>query len=139
MHVTYVLKLPASPSYTGRGLRGFQFTPLQNQEVDIHFVDVTTGHDTFLISKKITRIYYVLDGHGHFTIADQKYDVEPGVLVEVPPIVEYSYSGTMKLLLIGTPRWFEGNEKFTKRNPDVSEAFSLRHLFSKLARLWRTI
>ena len=135
LQTSYVLRLPTSPSYVGRGLRGFQFKPLQNQELDVHFVDVKTGHDTFLISKKITRIYYVLDGHGHFTIGDQNYEVEPGVLVEVPPKLEYSYSGTMKLLLIGTPRWFEGNEEFTKRNPDVSGGFSIRRLLSKFTRL----
>ena len=134
---THILRLPTSPSYEGRGLRGFQFAPLQNQEVDVHVVDVRTGHDTFLVSKKISRLYYVLDGHGYFTIADRKYEVEPGVLVEVPPQLEYSYSGTMKLLLIGSPRWFAGNEEFTKRNPDVPEVFIMRRLFSKCARLWR--
>jgi len=127
----YILRTPSSPSYEGKGLRGFQFEPLKNQELDIHFVDVKTGHDTFLISKRITRIYYVLEGHGYFIIENQKYEVEPGVLVEVPPSVEYSYSGTMKLLLIGNPRWFRGNEEVTKKNPDVVKGMSIRRFFSK--------
>jgi mannose-6-phosphate isomerase-like protein (cupin superfamily) len=117
--MTYILRIPSSPSFEGTGLRGFQFEPLRNQELEIHFVDVKTGHDTFFISKKITRIYYILEGKGCFTIENQKYDVEPGMLVEVPPNVEYSYSGTMKLLLIGNPRWFKGNEEVTRKNPDV--------------------
>ena len=41
------------------------------------------------------------------------------MLVEVPPKVEYSYSGTMKLLAISKPRWFSGNDTVTKWNPDV--------------------
>jgi mannose-6-phosphate isomerase-like protein (cupin superfamily) len=131
----YILRPHASPSFETKGLRGFQFGPLRNQELDIHLVDVKTGHDTFLISKKITRFYYVLEGKGYFTIAAQRYDVEPGVLVEVPPLVEYSYCGTMKLLLIGNPRWFEGNEEVTRNNPDVVDRFSLRlsRFFSRLS------
>jgi hypothetical protein len=33
--------------------------------------------------------------------------------------VEYSYSGKMTLLGLSIPRWFSGNDKFTKWNPDV--------------------
>jgi len=130
--MSYILKIPSSPSFEEKGLRGFQFEPLRNQELDIHFVDVITGHDTFFISKKIIRIYYILEGKGHFIIENQKYEVEPGMLVEVPPNVEYSYSGTMKLLMIGNPRWFRGNEEVTKKNPDVFSGLSMSSLLSKL-------
>lgn len=54
------------------------------------------------------------------------------MLVEVPPNVEYSYSGTMKLLLIGNPRWFKGNEEITKRNPDVASGLSISRISAKL-------
>ena len=128
----YVLRLPVAPSYEGKGLRGFQFGPLRNEDIDIHFVDVQTGHDTFLISKKITRLYYVVAGNGYFTIENQRYDVEPGLLVEVPPNVEYSYSGTMKLLLVGVPSWFRGNDQVTKDNPDVVKGISIRRFLSKV-------
>ncbi len=40
-------------------------------------------------------------------------------MVEVPPKVEYSYSGKMTLLGISIPGWFSGNDTFTKLNPDV--------------------
>src|SRR5206468_7647628 len=45
-----------------------------------------------------------------------------GMLVEIPPRVEYSYSGKMKLICISKPRWFSGNDKYTKWNPDVVQA-----------------
>ena len=41
------------------------------------------------------------------------------MLVEIPSKVEYCYSGKMKLIVLSTPRWFAGNDKFTKWNPDV--------------------
>jgi mannose-6-phosphate isomerase-like protein (cupin superfamily) len=131
--MTYILRLPSYPSFQGRGLKGFQFEPLRNHELDIHYVEVEKGHDTFMISKRITRFYYILEGRGYFTIDNRKYDVEPSILVEVPPNIEYSYSGRMKLLLIGYPRWFRGNEEVTRNNPDVFPPISIRRLLSKLA------
>ena len=122
--MAYIFTIPSSPTFTTKGLKGFQFEPLKTQELDIHYVDVETGHDTFFISKKLTLIYYIIEGRGYFTIENQKYVVEPGLLVEVPPNVEYSYSGTMKLLLISNPRWFKGNEVVTKKNPDVLKGMS---------------
>src|SRR5260370_30643920 len=72
-----------------------------------------------MVSKRSTRVYYVLSGSGFFTIGDCRYDVRGGMLVEVPRKVEYSYSGKMKLIGISKPRWFSGNDRHTRWNPDV--------------------
>jgi chemotaxis methyl-accepting protein methylase len=115
----YVYSLPTSPSFTDKGLVGYDFPPLKQKDLEIIYVDAQRGHDKFILSKRITRIYYILSGRGHFTIADRKYDVSAGMLVEIPPKVEYCYSGRMKLIVLSTPRWFGGNDTFTKWNPDV--------------------
>jgi len=115
----YVYSLPASTSFDGEGLFGYTFGPLKQKNLEIYYIEVKKGHDTFMISKKITRTYYILCGSGHFTIAGHRYDVNSGMLVEVPPKVEYSYSGTMKLIALSRPRWFTGNDTHTKWNPDV--------------------
>ncbi len=114
----YVHSLPTTVSFTGKGLLGYSFGPLK-QDLDVYFIEVEKGHDVFMISKKITRTYYVLKGSGYFTIDNQRYDVQPGELVEVPPRVEYCYSGKMTLLAFARPGWFGGNDKFTKWNADV--------------------
>jgi SAM-dependent methyltransferase len=115
----FVYSLPPLTAFDGRGLFGYSFGPLKQKDLDIYYVEVEKGHDTFMISKKITRTYYVLSGSGYFTIADHRYDVSPDMLVEVPPKVEYSYSGKMKLIAFAKPRWFIGNDMHTKWNPDV--------------------
>jgi chemotaxis methyl-accepting protein methylase len=115
----YVHSLPSSASFTDKGLSGYVFGPLNQKDLEIYYIEVERGHDVFMISKKIVRIYYVLSGSGYFTIANRRYDVTPGVLVEVPPKVEYCYSGKMKLIAFSKPRWFNGNDTFTKWNPDV--------------------
>ena len=115
----YVLAASASPSFILEGMAGYEFCPLKDEEFAIHLLDVTKGHDTFMISKALTRIYYIIEGTGAFTIDNQKYGVSPGLIVEVPPGVEYSYSGSMKILLVSHPRWFAGNEQMTRNNPEV--------------------
>jgi SAM-dependent methyltransferase len=115
----YIYSLPMSTSFIGKGLKGYTFGPLNQKDLEIYYIEVEKGHDTFQISNKITRIYYVLNGNGYFTIADRKYDVISGMLVEVPPKVEYSYSGKMNLVAFSKPRWFSGNDTHTKWNPDV--------------------
>jgi mannose-6-phosphate isomerase-like protein (cupin superfamily) len=102
---------------SSKGLAGYEFQPLKDQDIAVHIIELHKGHDTFIISKALTRIYYIIEGTEVFTIDNQKYDVVPGLLVEVPPSVEYSYSGSMKVLLVSQPRWFEGNERTTRKNP----------------------
>jgi chemotaxis methyl-accepting protein methylase len=115
----YVYACPSSASFTGKGLIGYCFGPLKHKGLEVYYIQVHKGHDTFMVSSKITRIYYVLSGTGYFIISKLRYDVGPGQLVEVPPGVEYSYSGTMTLIAVSQPRWFGGNDKFTRWNPDV--------------------
>ena len=121
-------------------MAGYEFQPLKDQDFAIHLLDVQKGHDTFMISKALTRIYYIVEGAGAFTIDNQKYDVVSGLVVEVPPGVEYSYSGSMKILLVSHPRWFEGNERVTRNNPNVvSEGGVVGNMRNRLRRYLRRI
>ena len=133
--MSYTFNIPASPSFASAGLKGYHFEPLKNPELDVHYLDVIKGHDVFQISKKLYRTYYILEGNGYFIIDNHKYDVVPGMLVEIPPDVEYTYSGTMKILLISNPHWFKGNEEITKNNPDVMGRLSVKSFISKIKSL----
>jgi mannose-6-phosphate isomerase-like protein (cupin superfamily) len=130
--MSYVLTAPSAPSFVMKGLKGYQFGPLKNDELDIYFIEVEKGHDTFIISKKLTRIYYILEGTGYFIIKNQRYEVAPGMLVEIPPNVEYTYSGKMKIFSVSCPRWFKGNEEVTRMNPDVVKRLSPGSFLSKI-------
>ena len=138
--MSYVLAASSSPSFTLKGMAGYEFQPLKDEDFAVHLLDVQKGHDTFMISKALTQIYYIIEGAGTFTIDNQKYDVAPGLIVEVPPGVEYSYSGSMKILLVSHPRWFEGNERMTRNNPDVvSEGGVVGMIGSRLKRYLRRV
>ncbi len=111
----YIKKLPQKATFTQIGLSGYLF-PVQNKNFEIYFIKVKRGHDTFIISKKCSHIYFVLTGKGYFIIDNKKINVKAGMLVDVPSKVEYTYAGTMDLLLIITPPWFKENEIITRKN-----------------------
>ncbi len=114
----YIRKIPSEPTFSQKGLTGFRYA-LTNENVEVYFVDVKQGHDKYIISKNCSHIYYILEGEGTFDIDGTKYNVNKGAFIEVPPNVEFTYSGKMRLLLIMNPPWFEGNEQVTKKNPSV--------------------
>jgi SAM-dependent methyltransferase len=115
----YTYSKLAVQSFEGKGLFGYTFGPLSLKDVDVYYVEVNSGHDTFMISRRITRIYYIIEGAGYFTINNQIYNVTSGMLVEVPPKVEYSYSGRMKVVVFARPGWFASNDTHTKWNRDA--------------------
>ena len=115
----YLYELPATVSFRGKGLFGYSFGPMQQKELEVLFVESETGHDTFVVCRGVVRTYYVLDGTGYFTIDGRAYEVGPGILVEVPSGVEYSYSGRMRMLALCRRRWFHRRDKWTKWNRDV--------------------
>jgi len=117
--LSYIHALPNSASFTGKGFMGYTFGQLRYKDIEILYVESEKGHDTFFISKKLTRFYYVLSGSGSFTMNGSRYPVNPGMLIEVPPRVEYTYSGKMTMMAVGAPRWKRGNEIMTRWNPDV--------------------
>lgn len=116
----YLKGLPEKPTFSQRGLEGFRY-PLENKELEVYQVAVTRGHDNIIISKRCTHIYYVLRGNGIFSIDGADEKARAGDLVEIPPGVEYCYSGRMELLLIMQPPWFEGNEVVVRGNPAVKK------------------
>jgi chemotaxis methyl-accepting protein methylase len=129
----FIYSPSTSASYTGRGLVGYSLGPLKQNNLAIDYIEVQKGHDTFMISDKITRTYYVLSGSGYFTIADRNYPVSAGVLIEVPTKVEYCYSGKMKLLLFQSGRWSPDNDTHTKWNPDVVKGYFPRPSTAKFS------
>ena len=114
----YICKLPNEPTFIQKGLVGYQFET-KNPEVQVNVVNVEKGHDTYIVCKKCTHIYYIIEGEGFFDIEGTIYDVKPHMLIEVPPHVEYTYTGKMKFLLVMSPHWFEGNEEVLRDNPNV--------------------
>ena len=73
----------------------YTFGTLNHKDLEIYYDDTDKGHDTFILGREITRLYYILGGSGYFTIDNRTYDLSVGMLVEMPPKIEYSYSGSL--------------------------------------------
>lgn len=114
----FICDIPEQPKYSQRGLKGYKY-PIQNNSVELFNVDVWEGHDTYIISKECTHIYYIIEGKGIFDIESVNYNITSGMVIEVPPNIEYTYTGKFKALLIMNPPWFEGNEIILRENPLV--------------------
>jgi len=117
--LAYIYTLPNSVSFRGKGLFGYSFGLMNQKDLEVLYIESEKGHDTFMICKGVTRTYYVLAGGGSFTIGGREYCVGPGVLVEVPRGIEYSYSGRMTMLAFCRQSWFRRKDKFTRWNRDV--------------------
>jgi chemotaxis methyl-accepting protein methylase len=117
--MTYIHTLPSAISFRGKGLFGYSFGPLKQKGIEVLYIESEKGHDTFMVCKGVTRIYYVLAGSGSFTIEGREHNIWPGVLVEVPPGLEYSYSGRMTMVAFCKRRWFPRKDRFTRWNRDV--------------------
>jgi mannose-6-phosphate isomerase-like protein (cupin superfamily) len=55
--------------------------------------------------------YYVLQGSGYFMFSDEQQAVKAGDLVVIPPGTKFSFGGTLKMLLINTPRYTPEQEE----------------------------
>ena len=73
-------------------------------------VDCLTGHYKTLL-KDATRVYFVFEGSGTFTINDKEMPVEQYDLFLIRSGDTYSYKGTMKLFEFNVPATDEGNEE----------------------------
>lgn len=114
----YIRELPSEPTFIQKGFKGYRYL-IENTEVEINYIDVTQGHDNYEISNKCSHFYYVLEGEGIFEIGGEKYEAKPNMFIEIPPHVEFCYTGNMNLLLIMNPPWFEGDGEITRPNPNV--------------------
>ncbi|MDR2524126.1 MAG: hypothetical protein LBC95_01100 [Candidatus Nomurabacteria bacterium] len=94
-------KLPDTPTFTQKGLTGYQF-PTVGDGVEIYYVDSPVGHDRYS-TDGCDNYYYIISGSGKFSIDGKIVDVVAGDLVEVSNGVEMTYKGNMRILLIMVP------------------------------------
>lgn len=135
----YVYALPTSTTFKADRVAGDEYGPIK-QKFDIYRISSTVEDHGCVMSRRVSTNYYVISGQGCFAIAGGRYDVTSGMLVEVPPKVEYSYSGSMELLCFHRRDWLKRNNTFKRCNPDVQSPRSLllpstESALSRLARL----
>lgn len=76
----------------------------------IVYEEVKVGHLQEWYSDVSTYQWFIIEGRGVFVVDDEKHPVEAGDLVVVPPKKRMHYFGTMKMLLVTTPKYDDKNE-----------------------------
>jgi|ERR1022692_2017733 mannose-6-phosphate isomerase-like protein (cupin superfamily) len=64
-----------------------------------------TDHHGRVYNEISDRIYLVLEGSGHFTVAGQRFKVTKTDVIIVPRMTEYDYGGNMELFLVHCPAY----------------------------------
>jgi len=113
----YIKKIPDKPTFVQKGVEGYQFK-LENKDLEIYFEKSNLGHDDFVKGQNFTHFYYILEGEGFFTINNIQHEVAKGMVVEIPPMTEFSFTGKMELILIVDRPFAPENLEITKRNLD---------------------
>jgi mannose-6-phosphate isomerase-like protein (cupin superfamily) len=113
---TFAYEPPKKPSFSRKGFDGFHF-PLKDKNLEAFLVESKKGHDEYIINKKSTHIYFVIDGEGTFEIEGRSFPVAKDMLVEVPAGKEFCYFGKMRLLVLMSPPFSAENQIITRKNP----------------------
>ena len=112
-------RLPTTPTFQQRGLVGFKLPASSLDSCEVYLVQSEKGHDDFVRSEKITHSYYVISGVGTFEVDGKRFACSPGDFIEIPPAHEFTYTGSLELILIMSPAFLEGAIEVTRPNPDV--------------------
>jgi mannose-6-phosphate isomerase-like protein (cupin superfamily) len=113
---TFAYEPPKKPSFSRKGFDGFHF-PLKDKNLEAFLVESKKGHDEYVINKKSTHLYFVIDGEGTFEIEGRSFPVVKDMLIEVPPNNEFCYFGKMRLLVLMNPPFSDENQIITRKNP----------------------
>ena len=71
------------------------------------------GRHRRLRTDRSTRVYYVLDGAGTFSISDQPpFEVRSGDAVVVPRATPYAFEGALTYLVVNGPAFVDGDDVY---------------------------
>jgi len=87
------------------------FTDDPDQIASLHVVNVGETSKTHY-HKKMTEIYYILEGHGQIELDGMRFDVEPGSSIMIKPGCRHRAIGKLKLLNIPVPAFDPEDEFF---------------------------
>lgn len=104
-----VAEIDAVPCPCGMTRRAF--TDDADQTTSLHVVDVDHDARTHY-HKKMTELYYVLEGCGQLELDGQMFDVSPGSAALIKPGCRHRAIGRMKILNVPIPAFNPEDEYF---------------------------
>ena len=101
--------LSPTPCPCGSAERAFTDDP--DQVASLHVVSVSENSRTHY-HKKMTEIYYVLEGNGQVELDGMRFDVAPGSSILIKPGCRHRAIGQLKILNVPVPAFDSEDEWF---------------------------
>jgi mannose-6-phosphate isomerase-like protein (cupin superfamily) len=87
------------------------FAVPENETASLHLVDIST-ESKLHYHKRLTEIYYVLEGSGHLEVDGDRVKLEPGVSVLIRPGTRHRAVGRLRILNVVVPAFDPSDEHF---------------------------
>lgn len=107
--VCHIDDIPAVPCPCGTTRRAFTEDP--DRIASLHVVH-TESDATLHYHKRLTEIYFILEGEGKIELDGQLFDVRPGSTVMIKLGCRHRIIGTMKFINVSVPAFDEEDEWF---------------------------
>ena len=62
--------------------------------------------------KRLTEIYYVLEGTGHVELDGERLPVRPGTVLQIKPLCRHRAVGELKVIVVAVPAFDPADEWF---------------------------
>ena len=106
VHLDDIAPVPCPCGMTRRA-----FTDDPDQVASLHLVEITEDARTHY-HKKMTEIYYVLEGKGEMELDGERFPVSPGSTVLIKPGCRHRAIGKLKILNMPIPAFDPDDEWF---------------------------
>lgn len=107
--IQHLDEVPPTPCPCGSTRRAFVDDP--DQTASLHVVQ-TEGEARRHYHKRLTEVYYILEGEGQIELDGQSHPVRPGSAVLIKPLCRHRLVGNFKFLNVPIPAFDPDDEWF---------------------------
>ena len=98
-----------TPCPCGQTRRAFTDDP--DQTASLHVVEISTDSKTHY-HRKLTEIYYILEGQGQMELDGELHEVSPGSTILIKPGCRHRAIGQMRIINVPIPAFDPNDEWF---------------------------
>ena len=113
--VAELAKLPPVDCPCGVARRAFG--EVENGPATLHLTEISAEARTHY-HKKLTEIYYVLEGEGHLELDDDRVPLRPGQAIMIRPLTRHRAVGQLRVLIVAIPQFDSADEWFDEEEVD---------------------
>ena len=107
--IARVANLPPIECPCGQARRAFVDEP--EQVASLHVVDISVDARVHY-HKRMTEIYYILEGEGQIELDGERYAVRPGDAILIKPLCRHRAIGRLRVLNVPVPAFDPEDEWF---------------------------